>query len=278
MAQDSLTPPHCLVIGNSHVAALQSAWAPGRSVPMRFVNLWTLILSGEDIAAHLVGLCQDMPTLRLVCTVFGSGAHNRAAFLESPEPFSTADARGWAVPENRAGRLFIPRDLMAAYLRGASTRMMALQRRVSSVFRGLPALQLGTPPPVRGGLPGGAPGARTSGAPGLRGLRDAPPGGAVPAEALASVALDVADIARRLRAGDVPPPELRLELFRLQDEIYMDEARRLGATFLAAPEGALDPQGFLIEDLALKDDPTHAGPAYGRLVLNQIDRHLGGLP
>lgn len=274
MARAPEQPPLCLVVGNSHVAALQSAWTPGQRAPTRFVNLWSAILSGEDIGAYLARLRDDLPALRLVCAVFGSGAHNRAAFLESPEPFATADAAGRAVPADMSGRLFIPRDLMAAYLREASTRMMALQQRVRGVFRGIPQLQLGTPPPLRGEASGGAAGVRTSGAQRLQDLRARLRGRAARDAALGAVAGDVADIARRLRAGDVPPPELRLELFRLQDEIYRGEARRLGATFLPAPAGALDAEGFLLPGLALPDDPTHAGPAYGAMVLDQIAAHL----
>jgi hypothetical protein len=76
--------------------------------------------------------------------------------------------------------------------------------------------------------------------------------------------------ARRTANGDsdLPPPYVRLKLWRLYSDILRDAAERAGAHFVARPDAAVDETGFLRDGLSR--NATHANAQYGALVLRQL--------
>lgn len=233
----------CLVVGASHEAALRAAWTPARWPGFVFVNFWALHFAGRKLAPRLQEIAAGAPGLRLVACVFGANAHNRACLLESPVPFATAGADGAPVPAQAEGRRFIPRDVLRAHLRSESALMLGLLAQVHAAFKGLEFLHLSGPPPVL----------------------HMPPAPAAPAD-LPQEARDFHALLDRAP----PPPALRREAFALQDEIARAEAKRLGATYLPPPAGALDGEGFLAPGFVANGDPSHANAAYGSLALDEI--------
>lgn len=65
----------------------------------------------------------------------------------------------------------------------------------------------------------------------------------------------------------------RLELWQLQAELTAQVAQARGVPVLPPPPGALSDSGFLARG-AHANDPTHAGPRYGKLQLEAVLDHL----
>jgi hypothetical protein len=64
-------------------------------------------------------------------------------------------------------------------------------------------------------------------------------------------------------------PYLRYKLWHLYSVIVREHSERIGAHFVSRPDAAVDENGFLRPELALTT--THANPAYGALVLEQME-------
>ena len=61
--------------------------------------------------------------------------------------------------------------------------------------------------------------------------------------------------------------------WRLQGLMMQKICAEGGITYLPAPASMVDAQGLLVR-AAWRDDPTHAGPAYGHAVLDQLSDHF----
>ncbi|MFC3612455.1 hypothetical protein ACFORG_01670 [Lutimaribacter marinistellae] len=71
----------------------------------------------------------------------------------------------------------------------------------------------------------------------------------------------------------LPRPERILRFWHLQAQITKDVCAENGIGCLPIPDSMKDKYGFLVQ-AAWRDDPTHAGPAYGHAVLDQLAEHL----
>lgn len=69
-------------------------------------------------------------------------------------------------------------------------------------------------------------------------------------------------------------PTLRLKIWDLLQRMYADLASSMSCRFVASPPAASTAEGFLAREL-WSNDATHAGPAYGELVLEALGRELG---
>lgn len=75
-----------------------------------------------------------------------------------------------------------------------------------------------------------------------------------------------ADIA----TNGVTPAPIRLKLWRLQCAVLQSLCTEWGVRLLPPPDGTQTPEGFLKPEY-YKNDATHANPAYGELVLRQLE-------
>lgn len=239
-------PTRCLVVGASHEAALRDAWQQQRWPQFEFINFWSLNFAGRRLEEALAALRARAQHLSLIAIAFGSNAHNRACLIESPEAFATADALGQPVPVEMAARRFIPRDLFREHLKAESALMLGLVGAVHEAFPHQCFVHLCSPPPVLT-------------------MPEVADRHALPQEQR--------DFMEMLDRNPLPPT-LRIEAFRLQTEIFHEEATRRGVPFLQPPLPALTPEGFLAPDFVAYGDPSHANAAYGALVLDQIAAHL----
>jgi hypothetical protein len=77
-----------------------------------------------------------------------------------------------------------------------------------------------------------------------------------------------------IAAQGVSSPALRMKFWKLQTRILEMLCRELGIEVMMPPAGACDADGFLAREYYSKD-ATHANPAYGELVLAEIERWVG---
>jgi len=69
-------------------------------------------------------------------------------------------------------------------------------------------------------------------------------------------------------------PERVWRFWRLQARMMQDICAQKDITYLPVPPGMVDADNML-QRVAWRDDPTHAGPAYGHAVLDQLSAHFG---
>lgn len=78
---------------------------------------------------------------------------------------------------------------------------------------------------------------------------------------------------RSVRPDQVPqplPPEVRLKVWRIADEILREKMSEIGIPFVGVPADAVDADGFLRPELY--GDGFHASAAYGALMLDSLMR------
>lgn len=134
---------------------------------------------------------------------------------------------------------FIPESLMIRMMEVEHGRFLLIAELIAALFPGVPRVVIAAPPPV-----GDHDHIRRN------------PG-----------------IFRAKLAQGIAPDALRLRLHALQVAEQRRHATWLGAAFLPPPAGAVDGRGLLAHAF-MNADPTHGNPAYGRLVLDQIDALL----
>jgi hypothetical protein len=71
------------------------------------------------------------------------------------------------------------------------------------------------------------------------------------------------------------PPTIRLKLWNVIQEIYQEQAERVGVEFIPVPDIVTDEAGFLKPEFWTLD-VTHANAAYGRVMLNHLVQKLRG--
>ncbi|MDE1173227.1 MAG: hypothetical protein PW790_06075 [Parvibaculaceae bacterium] len=72
------------------------------------------------------------------------------------------------------------------------------------------------------------------------------------------------------RGKEIAPQYFRYKLWLLNSQIMRAFCRQNSIIFIPCPPEAIDAEGFLLS--AYYSDPTHANPAYGALVLDQMRR------
>ena len=98
-------------------------------------------------------------------------------------------------------------------------------------------------------------------------LESPPP---VPAE---NVNLHARHFAPLIRQYGLARRERVWRFWRLQARMMQEICAEKGIAYLPAPASMMDEHGLLVR-AAWRDDPTHAGPAYGHAVLDQLADHF----
>jgi len=74
--------------------------------------------------------------------------------------------------------------------------------------------------------------------------------------------------AQRIKDSGIAPNYLRYKIWRVYSGIVRSHCEKIGITFISAPKGGLDDNGFLGEGFR-ENDPTHGNARYGKLVLEE---------
>lgn len=242
----------------SHARALANAISGfetmPRSLSFEAVNLHDIPEVYDRKSKTLTLDKRDWQQPDVVCLALEGNRHNIFSLLQTKHKFSLGDAEQGSIPpadpkavaQDMSDLQFVPRDMLKMAFRQGLGRVDILTGIIQSHFAGARFIHICSPPPVLAMRPLPAPEDR-------------------PADF--NMSLYYLDF-------DACPPPLRLRIFEVQSEIYAEVAARHGAVFLAPPEQALTPDGFL-DDAHWDSDPTHGNSLYGRLVLAQISAIVG---
>ena len=249
MPQPGLSP---LIIGHSHLAALQIAHARGLagSYPSAggLAPCFLYIGRAKDAPAGPRPPPGQLPEAALaalarfagpaVVSCVAGNDHTVFGLLRHPRPFDFILADAPDLPLSPDAEI-LPARLVRATLRarmgGALQLLAALRQRVSGTL-----IHLEPPPPV----------------PSADHIR-AHPG----------------VFADKMGELGISPAALRYKLWRLHSAILGEQCRDLGVTLLPAPHDTQDAHGMLAQEF-WNPDPTHANARYGARVLRDLACHL----
>ncbi len=223
-----------LVIGMSHIECLRQAMTDEEKRRYHFVNLnrSRIYRLGRPKAVLFRYLALSRP--KLVVLSIDGNAHNIVGLIENPVTFAVGSADNGLVPDG-GKRRFIPRDMMRLHLETAHERTTFTLNQLASHFRGTAKYHILAPPPTANRQ-------RITKQPGV--------------------------FQSKIHLG-LAPDRLRMDIYRLQCDIYADICGKLDIALLEPPEAALDRRGLLARGFI--GNATHGNRAYGRLVLDQIN-------
>lgn len=238
----------------SHVSALANA--AGRTddatggLTYEFVNLRNEPALYDKREKKLLLANRQWSRPDMVCLALEGNLHNVFSLQQTKRTFSLGDAALGSVPppdstvasQDSVNPQFVPRDMLKLAFQRKLSHLDGLIVAIAAHFPGARFVHVCAPPPVLSLPPMPSP-------------EDQPP--------------DFNPMIYYLDFGACTPA-LRLKIYQIQTEIFVELAARHGATFLHPPVQSLSPEGFL--DTAYWDwDPTHGNARYGRLVLDQIE-------
>ncbi|KNG93035.1 hypothetical protein ATO11_14025 [Pseudaestuariivita atlantica] len=177
----------------------------------------------------------DNPDPDVLVLMINGNEHNTFALFNHPQPFWTVNPRTGAIPDDVAGKTFLPYQVILSSLRQRRENSQPLIRGAVEMFPDARVVMAATPPPIedKGQLAG-------------------------------HVRKNMANLVK----NGVGDPGSRLAAYVALVELMHDEARQYGASFVTAPEAALTADGFLKEELS--NDITHGTREYGRMMLDKI--------
>ncbi len=248
-------PPTLIAVGNSHLAAVLSAfevWAePTLSVVPVFLwdqalqPAWTVtdgvVAYGAAFTAALHGAARNHPGAPAICC-WGSNAHFSTALMPKGPPLDfvlpSIPGPGPDLPPDPALNL-VPNDMVREHVANSIRPYAGLPRATHDALSGL-VWSVPPPPPL----------ADTAGV-----------------HALVADTLEP-KLARQVRPNRIASPSVRLKLWHLAVEAMRARLAEIGTHFLDTPPLALDEAGFLRSDLAA--DALHANAAYGRMLIDHL--------
>ena len=235
-----------LFIGHSHLVAVQHAvdQRGGRVAGLlpEFVPLGNAFYQPNlDPAGGLhaqLARIVTAPRFDAIVSVIGGNAHFSLGLVNNPRRYDFVLPDAPDLPLE-AGAEVIPYGLMLRLLEGMSQDTTQVLRAIRALVPDLPFVQLESPPPV-------------------------------PAE---NVSLHAKHFAPLIKHYGLSSRERVWRFWRLQARMMQAICADAGITYLPAPASMVDDQGLLAR-VAWRDDPTHAGPAYGSAVLDQLSAHF----
>ncbi len=233
--------PKVLIIGHSHVDCLAHAIAQTGRDDFLAINLRSL--AGVPFSRLARRVVETAPTRHpdAVVVCVGGNQHNALGIVENPRPFSIGDMD---VPNDHGAaptRTHIPYHVMRSYF--ASLLQPELIHDLFEAFPGARRFYLNPPPPL-----------------GDWSHLQRNPG-----------------IFRAKISLGPPPPQLQMQLYRVQTDVLRGFAMDEDAEFLEAGPPLTDGSGFLAPPYYAAD-PTHGNAAYGTAMLDVIAAGLAGHP
>ena len=221
-----------LIVGDSHANAFVKAL---RATPVQGLQAIDIRFIADQNAKSKVipgNIARTHPAKTIYCCIGGT-EHNLLGLIETDEKFDFFLSQDDSVDFQRS---IIPHQVVRSALQH---RLHSLFLRMTELRRHYPGdfIYVAPPPPFR---------------------------------ELGETARLPSAFQPHLHMGIVPP-QIRMKLYRLRNEIVEEHCRAEGIKFLGAPSEASDSEGFLLTSLWDRD-PTHGNAAYGALVLSQIAR------
>lgn len=235
-----------LLIGHSHLAAIHHAFIE-REKNVPGLELEFAALADPYFAPNLgpagqvnpqIARLVTAPRFEAIVSIIGGNAHFSLGLVNNPRRYDFVLPEAPDLPLEDGAEI-IPYGLMMRHLIGFSHETTPVLPAVRTLAPDIPFVHLESPPPV-------------------------------PAE---NVNRHAKHFAPLIKHYGLSRRERVWRFWRLQGQMMQDICAERGITYLPAPASMVDEQGLLVQ-AAWRDDPTHAGPAYGHAVLDQLATHF----
>ncbi|MFN7225380.1 MAG: hypothetical protein ACK4MS_15315 [Paracoccaceae bacterium] len=235
-----------LLVGHSHLTCIRQAFDQ-RGGQIEGLELEFAQLADAGFVPNLGPAGDVHPLLRQLVTaprfaaivsIIGGNAHFSLGLTNNPRRYDFISPEAPDLPLEDGAEI-IPYWLVMRHLIGMSHETTPVLPAIRALAPRIPFLHLESPPPV-------------------------------PAE---NVSRHAKHFAPFIKHYGLSRPERVLRFWRLQGKMMKDICDQTGITYLPAPASMVDAEG-LLQRVAWRDDPTHAGPAYGHAVLDQLAAHF----
>lgn len=233
-----------LVFGHSHTDALEKALRKRESSASSHISVLRVskLSNGKEIgdlsAEAATAMVAESSPDDLIASTVGGNLHQVLGLVQHPVAFDFIEPDGPSPPDAQPCVLIPYRAMWAVFetrLRPKDGRQIATLREAA----GRPIYHLLPPPPKESA-----------------------------AHILQRYESQFAQAG--IATNGVTPAPIRLKLWRLQCAVLRSLCAEWGVHLLPPPEGTQTPEGFLKPEY-YKNDATHANPAYGELVLRQLE-------
>lgn len=235
-----------LLTGHSHLACIREAFdqrdgkIAGLALefaPLAAAHYLPNLDSAQGLHPQIAAIIAA-PRFDALVSVVGGNAHFSLGLVNNPRRYD------FVMPESpdlplEDGAEVIPYGLMMRHLIGFSHETTPVLPAIRALVPDKPFVHLESPPPV-------------------------------PAW---NVNRHAKHFAPLIKHYGLSRPERVLRFWRLQGLMMQNICAETGITYLPVPPTMVDDQGLLAR-VAWRDDPTHAGPAYGHAVLDQLSAHF----
>lgn len=235
-----------LVIGHSHMVCIHQAFraregrVPG--LELEFLSLGDPAVQpnlapGGAVHPAVVPVV-TAPRFEAIVSVVGGNAHFSLGLVNNPRRYDFILPEAPDLPLEKGAEV-IPYGLMLRHLVGFSHETTPVLAALRALAPDKPFLHLESPPPV-------------------------------PAE---NVNRHAKHFAPMIQHYGLSRPERVWRFWRLQSTMMQEICTREGIGWMPVPPSMMDRHQMLVRE-AWRDDPTHAGPAYGHAVLDQLAAHF----
>jgi len=235
-----------LLLGHSHLGCIRQAFDQ-RDGRVAGLAVEFLPLADPYFQPNLDAAGQVHPHIHRVVTaprfdalvsIIGGNAHFSLGLVNNPRRYDFVLPQAPDLPLE-PGAEVLPYDLVLRHLRAMSHETTPVLPALRALVPAKPFVHLESPPPV-------------------------------PAE---NVNRHARHFAPLIRQYGLSRPERVWRFWRLQAGMMQQVCAAADIAYLPAPPDMVDADGMLVR-AAWRDDPTHAGPAYGHAVLDQIAAHF----
>lgn len=235
-----------LLVGHSHLACIRQAFdqrdGEVTGLALEFVPLADpYFLPNLDAAGGVhphIRRVVTAPRFDAVVSVIGGNAHFSLGLVNNPRRYDFVLPEAPDLPLE-PGAEILPHDLLLRHLTAMSHETTPVLAALRALVPGKPFVHLESPPPV-------------------------------PAE---NVNLHARHFAPLIRQYGLSRRERVWRFWRLQARMMQHICAAEAITYLPVPDSMTDGDGMLVR-AAWRDDPTHAGPAYGHAVLDQLSAYF----
>jgi len=233
-----------LIIGHSHIGCIQQAYAE-RGKKVAGMNLEFAPIGSDYYQPNLddqgalnpkIAKIVSAPRFELIVSCVAGNAHFSLGLVNNPRKYDFVLPQAPDLPLEDGAEI-MPYGLIRQHLADMAHETIPVLPAICATAKA-PVLHLESPPPV-------------------------------PAE---NVQRHAKHFAPLINNYGLSRRERVWRFWRLQAQMMMDICAEQGIPYLPTPDSMKDEHGFLMS-AAWRDDPTHAGPAYGHAVLDQLSRY-----
>ncbi|MEY8842037.1 hypothetical protein AB9K41_23660, partial [Cribrihabitans sp. XS_ASV171] len=228
-----------LIVGHSHIGNIQQAHAE-RSGKVEGLNIEFAPIGSDFYLPNLdeagalaprVAKIVRAPRFELIVSCLAGNAHFSLGLVNNPRKYDFVLPQAPDLPLEEGAEI-LPHGLVRRHLLEMAHETIPVLPAIRTAT-GIPMVHLESPPPV-------------------------PP---------ENVRQHAKHFAPLIKHYGLSRPERTWRFWRLQAQIMQDLCAEHGIDYLPVPKQMADERGFLVPS-AWRDDPTHAGAAYGHAVLD----------